>query len=486
MNPSGAAAASAPADISHIKKLPILVSLIVGAFFSILNETLLNIAFPELMVELKVSASTLQWLATGYMLVVGVLVPASALLVQWFTTRQMFLGAMIIFTVGTFVCAFAPGFEFLLIGRLLQAAGSGLMLPVMMNTILILYPPEKRGAAMGSIGLVIMFAPAIGPTLSGLILDSFEWRWLFYLVLPFAILSIIIAFVYLKNVSQPTKPKVDVLSIILSTIGFGGIVYGFSSLGEGGAGWSHSKVIWTIIIGAAALLLFVIRQLRLKDPLMDIRSFKFPAFTLTAIMLIIMMMTLFSSMSLLPFLFQGALGMTVFASGLLMLPGSLLNGLISPITGKLFDKFGPRALIIPGTAALVIIMWFFTQVSVETSKVTLLILHICMMISISMIMMPAQTNGMNQLPARYYPHGTAILNTLQQVAGAIGVAFFISVMSNGQASFLKGSSDPTAPGQMAEAMVAGVHNAFVIGFGFSIVALILALLFKRTKGPAES
>ncbi|MEC0372302.1 MDR family MFS transporter [Paenibacillus chibensis] len=483
MNTSGAAAASTPVDISNVKKLPILISLILGAFFSILNETLLNIAFPEFMVELKVSASTLQWLATGYMLVVGVLVPASALLVQWFTTRQMFLGAMIIFTLGTIVCAFAPQFSILLVGRLLQAAGSGLMLPVMMNTILVLYPPEKRGAAMGTIGLVIMFAPAIGPTLSGLILDSFEWRWLFYLVLPFAIISIVVASIYLKNVSQPTKPKVDVVSIILSTIGFGGIVYGFSSSGEGS--WSHPEVYGTILVGALALLLFAIRQLRLRDPLMDLRSFKFSMFTLTAFMLIIMMMTLFSTMSLLPFLFQGALGMTVFASGLLMLPGSVLNGLISPITGKLFDKFGPRALIIPGTAFLVIIMWFFTRITVETTKVELLILHICMMIAISMIMMPAQTNGMNQLPARYYPHGTAILNTLQQVAGAIGVAFFISVMSSGQSSFLKASSDPNSPGQMAQAMVAGVHNAFMIGFFFSIAALILALFFKRIKGPAE-
>ncbi|WP_145950369.1 DHA2 family efflux MFS transporter permease subunit, partial [Paenibacillus sp. Y412MC10] len=293
--------------------------------------------------------STLQWLATGYMLVVGVLAPASALLVQWFTTRQMFLGAMMLFTIGTLVCSIAPEFSVLLVGRLLQAAGSGLMLPVMMNTILVLYPPEKRGAAMGSIGLVIMFAPAIGPTLSGLILDSLQWRWLFYLVLPFAIFSIVFAFIYLKNVSQPTKPKVDVISIILSTIGFGGIVYGFSSSGEGSGGWTNPQVYITVLVGAVALLLFVLRQFKVKEPLMDLRSFRFPMFTLTALLLIIIMMTLFSSMALLPFLFQGALGMTVFASGLLMLPGSLLNGLMSPLTGKLFDKFGPRALVIPGS-----------------------------------------------------------------------------------------------------------------------------------------
>lgn len=485
MNTSGAAAAPAPLALGDVKRLPIMISLIIGAFFSILNETLLNIAFPELMIELQVSAPTLQWLATGYMLVVGVLVPASALLVQWFTTRQMFLGAMTLFAVGTLVCGVAPQFSVLLIGRLLQAAGTGLMLPVLMNTILVLYPPEKRGAAMGTIGLVIMFAPAIGPTISGLILESMHWRWLFFMVLPFAVFSIVFAFLYLKNVSQPTKPKVDVVSIILSTVGFGGIVYGFSSSGEGHGGWTSPQVYGTVIVGTVSLLLFVIRQLKVKEPLMDLRAFRYPMFTLTTLLLIIMMMTLFSTMSLLPFLFQGALGLTVFASGLLMLPGSLLNGLISPLMGKLFDKFGPRALVIPGTVFLVVIMWFFTRVSVDTSKITFLVLHICMMVAISMIMMPTQTNGLNQLPQRYYPHGTAILNTLQQVAGAIGVAFFIGIMSAGQRGFLESSSDPTLPAQQAQAMVAGVHNAFMIGFGFAVVAVILALLLKRTKAPTE-
>jgi len=486
MNTSATPASSSLPDLGEVKRLPIMISLIIGAFFSILNETLLNIAFPQLVIELQVSPSTLQWLATGYMLVVAVLIPASALLVQWFTTRQMFIGAMAVFTIGTIVCSFAPGFSVLLTGRLLQAFGTGLMMPVLMNTILLLYPPEKRGAAMGSIGLVFMFAPAIGPTLSGLILEVLPWRWLFLLVLPFAIFSIVFAFIYLKNVSKPTKPKVDVLSIILSTIGFGGIVYGFSSSGEGHAGWTSPEVYGTIIVGAVSLLIFAIRQFRLSEPLLDLRAFRYPMFSLTTIVLIIMMMTMFSTMSLLPFLFQGALGLTVYASGLLMLPGSLLNGLLSPVTGKLFDRFGPRALMIPGTAALVIVMWFFTQVSVETSKTTFLILHICLMAAISMIMMPTQTNGLNQLPRRYYPHGTAILNTLSQVAGAIGVAFFISVMTSGQRAFLEQSSDPTSAAQQVEALTSGVHNAFVIGFGFAVVALVLALFAKRAVAPKEA
>ena len=296
MNAQTAPVSSQSKEFDNVKRLPILISMIIGAFFTILNETLLNVAFPQLMIELNVTPSTLQWLSTGYMLVVAVLIPASALLVQWFTTRQVFIGAMVVFTFGTLVSAIAPGFSILLMGRLLQAAGTGLMMPVLMNTILLLYPPEKRGAAMGSIGLVIMFAPAIGPTLSGIILETLNWRWLF---------SIVFAFIYLKNGSEPTKPKVDVLSILLSTIGFGGIVYGFSSSGEG---WDSFQVYGIILIGLVALLFFVLRQLKLKEPLLDLSAFKYPMFTLTTILLTIMMMTMFSTMTLLPFLFQGALG----------------------------------------------------------------------------------------------------------------------------------------------------------------------------------
>lgn len=472
-------------DLGDIKKLPILISLIIGAFFSILNETLLNIALPQLEIALQVSASTLQWLATAYMLVIGVLIPVSALLVQWFTTRQMFLGAMILFAVGTLVCGLAPGFSVLLFGRVLQASGAGLMLPVLMNTILVLYPPEKRGAAMGSMGLVIMFAPAIGPTLSGLVLQVADWRWLFFLVLPFAIFSIIFAFIFLKNVTTVTKPKVDVLSILLSTLGFGGIVFGFSSAGEGEATWSSPQVFMPLLVGGVSLLLFVIRQIRMKEPMLDMRVFKFPMFAITTILLIIAMMTMFSTMLLLPFLMQGVFIMTTFQAGLVLLPGGLLNGLISPVTGRLFDKFGPRALVIPGTALLVVILFLFTRIGMTTSAGTLIALHVLLMIAIAMIMMPAQTNGLNQLPRRLYPHGTAVLNTLQQISGAIGVALFISIMASGQHAYLEGITGEPTGIQNAEALLSGIHNSFVVGLGFAVGALVLSLFIKRTKAPQE-
>ncbi|CAM3629805.1 MDR family MFS transporter [Cohnella lubricantis] len=477
-------------DLSKIKRGPIVFALIIGAFVAILNETLLGNALPELVNELGVTYSTIQWLATAYMLVVGVLVPVTAILQEWFSTRQMFLSAMILFFAGTLISAVSPGFELLLVGRIVQALGTGLMLPVMMNTILVIFPPEKRGGAMGLMGLVIMFAPAIGPTVSGLILDSTfladiasAWRWLFILVLPLAAFSIVFAAIYMKNVSNLTKPKVDVLSILLSTIGFGGVVFGFSKAGENG--WNHPQVYWPIIVGGVALLFFIWRQLKLKAPVMDLRAFKFPMFTIVSILMLVLMMTLFSSMTLIPLYLQGALFMTAFRSGLVLLPGGIVNGIMAPISGKLFDKFGPRVLVIPGLIILVAALWLFTRFDASTSTGYVITAHIIMLIGLSMVMMPAQTTGLNVLPPQLYPHGTAILNTLQQVSGAIGTALFISIMTNGTKDYLSTTSDPTAPtpAEAANGVVAGVTDAFWIGLILAIVALVIGLFIRRGKVP---
>jgi DHA2 family lincomycin resistance protein-like MFS transporter len=474
---------SSKIDVSKLKRGPIVAALIIGAFVSILNETLLNIAFPELMTEFGILETSVQWLSTAYMLVVGILVPITALLQQWFTTRQMFLGAMILFLVGTVVCGIAPTFELLLVGRIIQAMGTGLMLPVLMNTILIIFPPENRGAAMGMIGLVIMSAPAIGPTLSGLIIDTFNWRWLFFLVIPLAAFSIIFAAIYLRNVSDITRPKVDILSIVLSSVGFGGIVYGFSSAGTGS--WSDPEVLWCLIAGSVCLLLFVWRQLVMDTPILDLRAFKYPMFSLVTILMLILMMSMFSTMIMLPLFLQNVLLISALSAGLVLMPGGIINGILAPISGKLFDMFGPRVLVIPGLILLVVTMWLFTGIESTWSSGYVIVLHVMMMVAMSLIMMPAQTTGLNQLPRHLYPHGTAIMNTLQQVAGAIGMALFISIMSSGAKNYMVSSNDPMNPAEGLEAMVAGFHSSFFVGVWFAVVALIIGLFIKRTKPPIE-
>lgn len=472
-------------DNPNAKVMPIMLSLIIGAFFAILNETLLNIALVTLMEEFSISLPTVQWMATGFMLVMAIVIPISALLLQWYTTRQLFLTTMIIFTIGTIISASAPTFAILLVGRLIQAVGTGLLMPIIFNVFLLIYPPHKRGKIMGLIGLVIMFAPAIGPTLSGVIVQYLGWRYLFILVIPFAIFSIAFAYKYLINVSEVTKPKIDVISIIFSTIGFGSLVYGFSSVGASPDGFLDKTVLIAIIAGVVGIVLFVIRQLKLEEPVMDLRVFKYPMFTHAVLMFLIIIMAMFASEIILPIYMQGPLALSAATAGLVLLPGSILNGIMSPFMGHLFDKFGPRVLMIPASLVLSGTMFMMSRLTTETALWVVILGYILLMLAVSAIMMPAETNGLNQLPKRLYPHGTAVMSTLQPVAGAIGVSVFISIMNTRQLKFLQQSSTPDDPAVIAEAMVAGVELVYFIAFAMSLVAVLLAFTVYRAK-PSES
>ncbi|TSB45971.1 MDR family MFS transporter [Alkalicoccobacillus porphyridii] len=471
---------AAKKDMPEIKVVPLMAVLLSGAFVAILNETILNVALNTIMLDFNVNSSTVQWLVTGYMLIIGTLIPISAYFMQRFTTRQLFITAMTLFTVGTIICGFSPSFTFLLIGRLTQAVATAIMIPLLTNVILSVIPIERRGAAMGMVGLVIMFAPAIGPTISGLIVESLSWRWLFYFVVPIAILSLLFGIRILKNVTEVSKPRLDVFSFILSTLGFGGIVYGFSAAGKGDASFADPVVFSCLIIGFVSLGLFSWRQLRLDKPMLDIRVFRYPMFLVGLLLVMLVMMTMFAMMLVLPIYMQGALLFTAVATGLVMLPGGLINGAMSPIMGRLFDAVGPRPILIPGTILLAITVFTYRFSTPGIPIWIIVIQHTFLMISVAMIMMPAQTNGLNQLPPKLYPHGTAIANTLMQVSGAIGAALFIAIMENGQQNHLSGVSQPSLE-QTVEALTVGSQQSFATGFYFACAAVILALFVRRSK-----
>lgn len=461
----------------------ILVTFMIGAFFAILNETLLNIALTELMDVFNLNAPTVQWMATGFMLVMGVLMPISALLIQWFTTRQMFIGVMSIFLAGTIIAASALNFPMLLTGRMIQAVGTGLLIPVIMNALLLLYEPKVRGRIMGTFGLVIMFAPAIGPTLSGVIVDFLGWRWLFITVIPFAVFSILFAFKYLQNVGEITRPKADYLSIVLSSIGIGGIVYGFSSAGESGEGFTSMKIILILGIALLSLILFVTRQLKLEEPLLDVRVFKYKSYARGIAIFVIVIMGMFASEIVMPMYLQGPLGFSAKMAGLLLLPGALLNGLMSPVMGTLFDKFGPRKLIIPGTLVFVGVMIFFSNISPAIPVWSFVLAYVLLMLSISAILMPSQTNALNELPKHLYPHGTAIANTLQPVGGALGVSIFVSIMTQGERGYLNSQNGEVTEDVMNQAMTAGVHHAYWFALALSIITFVIALFIRKAVSP---
>ncbi|OKP94193.1 DHA2 family efflux MFS transporter permease subunit [Paenibacillus sp. P32E] len=463
---------------TKFRVLPILISLLLAGFIGMFSETALNVALSDLMKVLEITPTTAQWLTTAYLLTLGILVPISGLLLQWFSTRQLFVAALCFSILGTFLAAMSPNFEFLLTARVVQAMGTALLLPLMFNTILVIIPAEKRGAAMGLIGLVIMVAPAIGPTIAGLLIESLSWHWIFWLSLPFLVIALICGILFMQNVTKVTKPKIDVLSIVLSSLGFGGIVFGFSSAGEA-EGWGSPKVIIAIAVGVAALVLFVIRQITMKQPMINLRAFKFPMFVVGVLMVFICMMVILSSMLILPMYLQQGQGYSAFKAGLLLLPGGIINGLMSPIMGRLFDKYGPKWLVIPGLVIVAVSLWFFSSITATSTVVFVIVLHSALMVGVSMIFMPAQTNGINQLPMELYPDGTAIMNTLQQVAGAIGTALAVSIMTAGTKSYMESASNPADPANVLPAFTQGVQNAFVFGMAMAIIGLVIAFFLKR-------
>jgi DHA2 family lincomycin resistance protein-like MFS transporter len=456
----------------------ILTALLICGAVGMFNETALNIALTNLMEVFQISAATAQWLTTGFMLTLGILMPMSGLLLQTFSTRQLFTGSVMSLIVGTLIAALAINFEMLMFARVLQAVGMGLLLPLMFNIVLIIYPLEKRGAAMGLVALVIMVAPASGPTIGGLLIEYLTWHYIFWISLPLLVIGLLIGLKYLENVTDVTKPRIDLLSVLLSTIGFGGVVFGFSKAGEGAEGWSSMVVVTSIVIGLFALVLFILRQ-NMSDPMLNLSVFKYPMYVIGLLLIMSCMLISMSSTIILPMFLQTGTGLSVFITGLMLLPGSVLSGIIQPYVGRLFDKYGPKWLVIPGLVILTVMLWFFTTISPTSSVAFIIALHIGLTVGIAMIWTPAQTNGLNQLPPELYPHGTAVMNTMQQVGGAIGTAVAISILTGDMENYLHGSSSPTKHTEIANAMTAGSQNVFLFTMLIALISLIMGFFIRR-------
>ncbi|HLS20342.1 MAG TPA: DHA2 family efflux MFS transporter permease subunit [Bacillota bacterium] len=478
-------------DIKKLHENPpygIIAVLFIGGFVSFLNNTLLNIAIPTIMEEFSVAPSAVQWVTTGYMLINGILIPTSAFFIQRFTNRQVFLTAMSLFALGTFLALIAPSFLVIVIARMTQASGAAMMMPLLMNVMLTAFPVEKRGAAMGFFGMVMFMAPAIGPPLSGWVIEQYSWRALFLIILPFAIITILFAIFKLKNITPQRHVELDKFSLVLSSVGFGGLLYGFSSAGENG--WSAADVYGTIIIGSLALLMFVLRQIRLNDPMLDFEVFKFPMFALASIISVVMSVSMFSGMILTPLYVQTVREISPFYSGILMLPGAIVMGLMSPITGRLFDRYGARGISLTGLTITIATTYLLSRLTLDLSYFYLMTLYTVRMFGMSMVMMPIMTNGLNQLPMRLNPHGTAMNGTLQQVSGAIGSAVLLTIMTKRTESvMMEQLANVQATAGMNEkqlldmAMLDGINFSFFISTLIAILAFVLTFFVKRVTPP---
>jgi DHA2 family lincomycin resistance protein-like MFS transporter len=456
--------------------------LIVSAFIVILNETVMGVAIPHLMKDLNISALAAQWLTTAFLLTMAVVIPITGFLIRRISTRRLFIIAMGLFVIGTAIGAVAPGFELLLFGRIVQASGTAIMLPLLMTTVMSLEPHETLGRRMGNISIVIAVAPAIGPTISGLILSQLSWRYLFIFVLPIAITMLVIGARRMRNVGETSRAPIDIMSVALSAIGFGGIVYGLSTLGESSNGASMMMHLLPVIVGALALAAFVVRQLSLQKTdraLLDLRTFRTPTFSLSVIMFMICMMAMFGAFILLPLYMQNVLGFTVLQSGLLLLPGGLAMGLLAPVVGRLYDKVGPRPLLVIGSTVTAGALWALALLLNESSSwVTLLIGHVIFSIGLAFIFTPLFTSSLGSLPKHLYAFGSATVSTMQQVAAAAGTALFIAIMSSIVIATLgQGAS-------LAKAYADGIHVAFLLSASIASLSIIPAFFIKKAKATA--
>lgn len=466
-------AAAPPASDAARNNLVINV-LLVSTFVVMLNETAMSVAIPRLMEALDVSAVAAQWLTTAFLLTMAVVIPVTGFLLQRLHTRPVFLMAMALFTLGTLTAAVAPGLELLVVGRVIQAAGTAIMMPLLMTTVMTLVPPDRRGRMMGRISIVMSVAPAVGPALAGVILNYLEWRWLFILMLPVSLGALALGWRMMVNVTTPRYAPLDIVSVILSAVAFGGIVYGLSGLGHEAAGTLPAWMPLTA--GAVAMVIFVVRQLQLQQKesaLLDLRTLKEKNFTISMAMISVLMLAMFGTIILLPIYLVHVLGFDTLGTGLLLMPGALLMGLLGPFVGRLYDKHGPTPLIVPAMILVSTVLWSMTLLGADTWWPYILAGHIVMSLGFAFLFGPLFTASLSSVPPQLYSHGSALLGSIQQVAGAAGVALFVAIMS-AQAAARLGSGIPNL-----EALSGGIRSAFVVGAIVSLFAVAAAFFVRK-------
>lgn len=458
-----------PAAAASGRTPPVIRLLVLATFVVILNETIMINAIPRLMGALHITEQTAQWLSTAFMLTMAAVIPITGWFLQRVSTRSAYATAMGLFLLGTALAIVAPTFEVLLGARIVQACGTAVMMPLLMTTLMQVVPEQDRGRVMGNVSLAISVAPAMGPTVSGVILQFGSWRLLFAVVLPIAAVITWRGLKQLENIGEPRTGTIDWFSVVTAAAGFGGLVFGLSRF-EGG----DVRVAAAIVAaGLVTIAVFVFRQLSLQKrgvPLLDLRTLRHRTYTVALIMMSVAFMAMLGSMILLPLYLQSVRGLSALETGLLVMPGGLAMGLLGPVVGRLFDKFGGRVLVVPGAIGIMLALIGFTQVSMTMPFWQILALHALMMVSLAATFTPVFTLGLGAVPPRLYSHGSSILSTLQQVAAALGTAFAITVMS------VRADALQSAGATEAIADLGGMRLAFVIGAVLSVAVVVTALL----------
>ena len=468
--------AIAPSDPSNAARNSLVINLLlVSAFVVMLNETIMNVAIPTIRDAFATTPSAAQWLATAFLLTMAVVIPVTGFLLQRLSTRTIYILAMALFSTGTALAIFARSLEVLVFCRVVQASGTAVMMPLLMTTVMTLVAPQDRGKMMGKISVVMSLAPAAGPVVSGLILSYLHaWQFLFILVLPIALLALFLGWTRMVNVTTPHKASLDIVSVIISAFAFGGVVYGLSGLGTVDAK-ADQTVTWIALgVGLVAMVIFVWRQLRLQKtgaPLLDLRTFQSYNFSVSNVMFVIGMASMFGSLNLLPYYLQNVLKLEPMYIGLILLPGAALMAVLGPFVGRLYDKIGPKPLIIPAMFLISAVLWAMTLLGTTTWWPLIMAGYLVMCVGFSFLFGPLFTLSLGSVKPELYSHASALLGSIQQVAGAAGVALLIAVMAS-RATSLGGLDN-------VEALAGGIRMAFLVGAMISVFAVITAFFIKK-------
>ncbi|QGU07039.1 Multidrug export protein EmrB [Corynebacterium occultum] len=476
MSPSSATNPAESASIPGPVKI-VLGVLVFTAFVMMLNETTLAVALPSIMADYDISAATAQWLLTGFMLTMAVVLPTTGWLLERFTTRGVFIFATAIFLIGTVIAALAPSFALLLLARVAQAIGTAIVMPLLMTVAMTLVPAQRRGTVMGLIAVVMAVGPALGPTVAGVVLSFTTWHGIFWAMVPLVAIAAAVGVFKLINIGEPKSTPLDLLSVILSVFAFGGLVYGLSSISVILAGGQQAiNALIILAVGLVGLALFVWRQLtegRKGRALLDLRPLAVPNFTFSLIVLLSLFGAMLGVLNTLPLYLQGSLLLTALVTGLVLMPGGLIEGVLSPVFGRLFDLHGPRPLITPGMI-LVVGSLFWLATANESSSVWMIVaIHIIFSIGLAALFTPLMTTALGSLPKELYGHGSAILNTLQQLAGATGTALMITIYSSVSSTAREAGVPETT------ALADGANSAFLASAIVAVVALVFSFFITR-------
>ena len=461
-------------DRVDAKLMVTVVSLAALTFLGVLSETSLNIAYSDLMREFSITASTVQWLTTGYLLLLAIAIPSSPFLVRKFATRTLFLAAIAVFTVGTLLGAFAFSFPMLLAARLVMAVGTGVSMPLLTTIVLERAPLRQRGMLLGVVAMVTSVAPALGPVYGGMVVEYLNWHWIFYIMVPFLIAAAVMGVTTIPDIRKGEEAYISLPSLLLVAVGLACVIVACSFCGS----WPPAMLAGVAALAVVCLAAFAAMQLRTDRPLLNVRVFAHPGFSIGVVVLMLMQATVLGINFLLPILLQRGLGRSSMVSALILLPGAVCGAVMSMIVGRLLRVHRATGLLligIPGVLVLELVL-----LAVPQYWWAVMIAYMLLMPVAGFVQVPAQTHSLNQLPERLNADGSAALNTLQQLAGAIGTAIASTLMDGFASSAIASGAD------QATVYVSSFSSGMVAFVVALAVALALAFLLRRLERSASA